>query len=334
MVIQGTSYPSDFEAKKTMIAAASKLEAKGWMVAGDGSLSVRVGPNAIWITVDGADKYALTQDQMVRIDLNGKQMATNKPKPLGSDLDAHLKIYKENDSVQAVIHAYPVCSVVLGARGQGIEAAGFAPSVRKLGRIQLTRSSDPKAASDEIALLCKTDKGAIIPNDGCFMWGRSVSDAVSCMEALDFYCKAFKCLGRTGSGCSSCTTHCSGVSCNGNCENCAQADSCPSCRKPQINVSGSFEPQLVRMDPVPAAQPVPAPQPVSVSALPSGMTGLIRPGTALPPLPEADVKPQAPAAPVQPAVPERQPAAEKPDLVIHTPKSLVISEVVRRSINR
>jgi hypothetical protein len=63
------------------------------------------------------------------------------------------------------------------------------------------------------------------------------------------------------------------------------------------------------------------------------MTGLIRPGTALPPLPEAETKPQVPAAPVQPAVPERQPVSEKPDLVIHPPKSIVMAEVVRRSIN-
>ena len=82
MVIQGVNYPSDFEAKKAIIAVAAKLEAKGFQVAGDGSLSVRVGPNAIWITVEGADKAALQQDQLVRIDLSGKQMATNKPKPL------------------------------------------------------------------------------------------------------------------------------------------------------------------------------------------------------------------------------------------------------------
>ena len=54
MVIQGVTYLSDFEAKKAIIEMARRLEAKGWLVAGDGSMSVRVGPQAVWVTVAGA----------------------------------------------------------------------------------------------------------------------------------------------------------------------------------------------------------------------------------------------------------------------------------------
>ena len=41
MVIQGVSYLSDFEAKKAIIETARRLESKGFLTAGDGSLSVR-----------------------------------------------------------------------------------------------------------------------------------------------------------------------------------------------------------------------------------------------------------------------------------------------------
>ena len=62
MVIQGVTYLSDFEAKKAIMEMARRLEAKGWLVAGDGSMSVRVGPQAVWVTVAGADK-ARTADK-------------------------------------------------------------------------------------------------------------------------------------------------------------------------------------------------------------------------------------------------------------------------------
>ena len=81
MVIQGVTYLSDFEAKKAIMEMARRLEAKGWLVAGDGSMSVRVGPQAVWVTVAGADKAALTQDMLVRVDMNGKAMLSAKPKP-------------------------------------------------------------------------------------------------------------------------------------------------------------------------------------------------------------------------------------------------------------
>ena len=60
---------------------ARRLEAKGWLVAGDGSMSVRVGPAGRVGDRCGADKAALTQDMLVRVDMNGKAMLSAKPKP-------------------------------------------------------------------------------------------------------------------------------------------------------------------------------------------------------------------------------------------------------------
>lgn len=194
MIIQGVSYLSDFEAKKAMTAIAAKLYAKGWMTAGDGSISVRVGPNAVWMTLEGADKSALTMDKLIRIDLNGRQSATNKPKALGEDVEAHLRIYRENEQVRSIVHAYPVCSVVLSKSGHGIEAADFTPSVRKLGRIRLVGPLNKEQSISDIALLCKNDSGVIIRNDGCMMWGRDPFEAADRIESFDYCCKALKCL--------------------------------------------------------------------------------------------------------------------------------------------
>ncbi len=106
---------------------ARRLEAKGWLVAGDGSMSVRVGPQAVWVTVAGADKAALTQDMLVRVDMNGKAMLSAKPKPLPEDLPIHLKIYQENENAQCVMHTYPACAAVMGMQGQTVQPAAFSP---------------------------------------------------------------------------------------------------------------------------------------------------------------------------------------------------------------
>ena len=132
MVIQGVTYLSDFEAKKAIMEMARRLEAKGWLVAGDGSMSVRVGPQAVWVTVAGADKAALTQDMLVRVDMNGKAMLSAKPKPLPEDLPIHLKIYQENENAQCVMHTYPACAAVMGMQGQTVQPAAFSPAVRAL----------------------------------------------------------------------------------------------------------------------------------------------------------------------------------------------------------
>ncbi len=199
MIIQGVSYLSDFEAKKAMAAAAAKLYARGWMIAGDGSLSVRVGPNAIWISVSGADKSNLTQDKMVRIDINGRQTATNKPKPLGDDIETQLRIYKENDRIRSIIHAYPISCMSLSAKGKGAEASCYTPALRTLGRISLVDALKTEQVISDVTLLAKNDNGVIINGDGCMMWGETPQEASDYVELLDYYCETVKTL---NGGCS------------------------------------------------------------------------------------------------------------------------------------
>ena len=213
MVIQGVTYLSDFEAKKAIMEMARRLEAKGWLVAGDGSMSVRVGPQAVWVTVAGADKAALTQDMLVRVDMNGKAMLSAKPKPLPEDLPIHLKIYQENENAQCVMHTYPACAAVMGMQGQTVQPAAFSPAVRALGRVQLLPAQNVDAQAQAVSLLCRTDKAVLLENDGCLTWGKTPADAAHLVEALDYYAAVTAKLGCAGcSKCGSCGSHCTGCS--------------------------------------------------------------------------------------------------------------------------
>ncbi|SFR87511.1 class II aldolase/adducin family protein [Anaeromicropila populeti] len=189
MVIQGVKYSSDFEAKKAIIEASKRLNEKGYAIGGDGSLSVRVGPNAVWITVAGADKCRLAQDMMVRIDLNGKQMMGANQRQLPEDLPVHLKVYGENDKVQGIIHAYPPMVNVMAICGKSIEKAGFSPAVRALGSAQNIQEMNGDSIAQKVALLCKADNGVLLQNDGCMFWGTSVMEAFYRVEAAEYYAK-------------------------------------------------------------------------------------------------------------------------------------------------
>lgn len=279
MVIQGVSYLSDFEAKKAIIEAARRLESRGFMTAGDGSLSVRVGPNAVWVTVDGADKAALTQDMLVRVDLNGKGNLSAHPKPLGEDLPIHLKIYRENESVQCVLHVYPPCAEAVSRQGQGLAAASFSPSVRKLGRVELIAGLTGEALVKAVAAQSRTDKGVVLEHDGCMFWARTPVETCHLAEAMDYRWTVDRTVEeaahRAGCGCVGCQ------GCGG-CTGDAQCDSCSGCQ---------------------GTQPTPPEPPRTLS----GITGLIQPGQSLPSLPGKE----EPAAPVPPqSAPAADPRAD------------------------
>lgn len=185
--IQGNQYPSDFEAKKAMTDVGRQMAAKGYGIGSDGSLSVRVGPNAVWVTADEAVKGSLTQDMIVKVDLDGRPMLGARGKTLPEEMKIHLKIYREHSEIRAVVHGYPPAAVAMGIRGEGIRSAGFTKTLRKLGDVPVTSytggDQDAQAASSSAV----NSKGILLANNGCMTWGSSVIEAFSMMEAVEYY---------------------------------------------------------------------------------------------------------------------------------------------------
>lgn len=297
MVIQGVNYLSDFEAKKAIITAAAKLEAKGAMPAGDGSISVRVGPNAVWITLAGSDKSALTQDMMIRVDMNGKPMASATPKPLPEDLPIHLKLYQENKDVQCVIHSYPLCAALLGMKAQSLEPGDFVPAVRRLGRVKCLPTAQTQEQALAISLLCKTDHAVVLRGDGCFTWGKNPADASAFIAALDYYYSVLAHSTHSESG------EC--ARCQGSAKRCTSCQDCVTPEQPSVPEAGGHTPQL------------------------SGVTGLIRPGGALPPLPPV---PESPVPSFPPAAVPAAEAVSQPSAAVDVPREEVMAEVIRRAL--
>lgn len=189
MVIQGVNYPSDFEAKKLMIETGRRMDEKGYVVAEEGSISVRVGPNAVWITAEKTEKGALKQEHFIRVDMNGKQSPGSRQTRLPEDLNIHLAVYSQNPELRAVIHGYPVEAVVFAAQNRELPAADYSPSVRALGRITLVRSRQMEDVARKSALACRTDSGILISGDGCVMWGKNLTEAFCRIGALEYYGK-------------------------------------------------------------------------------------------------------------------------------------------------
>ena len=100
MTIQGMKYKSDFEAKKAILDIGRRMYAKGFVASNDGNISCRVGPNTIWTTPTGVSKGFMTQDMLVKMDLDGKVLM-GRLKP-SSEIKMHLRVYQENPRLQAV----------------------------------------------------------------------------------------------------------------------------------------------------------------------------------------------------------------------------------------
>ena len=194
VTIQGNRFMSDFEAKKAMIEIGRRMDQKGYSIAGDGSLSVRTGPNAIWITTAGADKGNLTQDMFVKVGMDGKQVMSARSKELPGELSWHLKIYQEKPEVKAVLQAYPPAANARAIKGQAMAAASYTGAVQRLGAVPVV------CAAEQIGQAVRTGFGALAAGAGCIAWGETPLEAYHFVEAMEYHAVMDACLAGAGAG--------------------------------------------------------------------------------------------------------------------------------------
>ena len=82
--------PTDAEAKAQIIEAGLKIYQRGLVAANDGNLSVRVGENALWVTPTGVSKGFMTEDMLVKLDLDGNVLAGTRK--ASSETKMHLSL--------------------------------------------------------------------------------------------------------------------------------------------------------------------------------------------------------------------------------------------------
>ncbi len=187
VTIKGKQYMTDFEAKKAMIEVGKRMYQKGFVAANDGNISCKVGPDTIWTTCTGVSKGFMTQDMLVKTDLNGKVlMGSQKP---SSELKMHLRVYEENPEVMAVTHAHPPVATSFAIAGISLDKAVLPEAVVQLGTVPIAKYATPgtQEVPDSIAPFCKEYNGVLLANHGALSWGKDVIEAFYRLESMEYY---------------------------------------------------------------------------------------------------------------------------------------------------
>ncbi|MBQ9934098.1 MAG: class II aldolase/adducin family protein [Ruminiclostridium sp.] len=178
-------YPTDAQAKTQIIEAGLKIYQRGLVAANDGNLSVRVGDNALWVTPTGVSKGAMTEEMLVKVDLEGALLeGTRKP---SSETRMHLRIYKENPDVRAVIHAHPPAATAFACAGIPLDRPIIQEAVVFLGTVPVAPFALPgsQAVADSVAPYCRDYRALLLEYHGAVTWGDTMEQAHYRMECLE-----------------------------------------------------------------------------------------------------------------------------------------------------
>ena len=180
---------SENELKRLICRVGQSMYARQYVVACEGNLSARLGPDRILLTPAGACKGHLVPDDLLTVDLSGA-VIKGKGRP-SSEMQMHLLYYKLRTDVQAVCHAHPHTATGFAAAGRALEAAVLPEVVVGLGKIPLAPYGTPGTGELCVSLepLIPNHDAILLENHGVVTCGQDLATAFQRMETVEQFAK-------------------------------------------------------------------------------------------------------------------------------------------------
>jgi L-fuculose-phosphate aldolase len=187
MIKEENSYLTDEEAKQAVLDVGKRMYDRGFVASNDGNISVKTGPETIWATPTGVSKGFMTEDMLVKMNMNG-EVLEGKMKP-SSEIKMHLRVYKENPDVQAVTHAHPPMATCFAIAGRPLDAAILTEAILSLGTVPVAKYATPgtEEVPDSIAPFVNHYNAVLLANHGALTWGRNIYQAYYRLESVEYY---------------------------------------------------------------------------------------------------------------------------------------------------
>jgi L-fuculose-phosphate aldolase len=176
--------------KQQIIEIGKRLYQKGFVVANEGNISVKLNKKII-VTPTMRCKGFLTLEDLVTVDLNGRQIE-GKLKPT-SELLLHIFAYRKRPDIVAVVHAHPPYSTALAVAGLELPEDVLPEVFLSSGKIPLASYGTPSTQElpDSVNKLILKHDAILLKNHGLMTVGRDLKEAYFMLERVEHFAWIF-----------------------------------------------------------------------------------------------------------------------------------------------
>ena len=182
---------SEYEVKQQICEVGRRIYMNGFVAANDGNISVRINEEEVLCTPTGVSKGFMTPDMICKVDMDGNILeASNNYKP-SSEIKMHLRIYKERQDVNSVVHAHPPYGTSYAITGIPLNKAIMPEAVIALGCVPIAEYGTPSTEEipDAVSKYLDNYDAVLLENHGALTYGADLMTAYFKMESLEFYAK-------------------------------------------------------------------------------------------------------------------------------------------------
>lgn len=176
--------------REEIVITAKRCYERGLLVAGDGNISVRVGPNRLIATPSGVSKGWMTPEMMVTVDLAGYPLEPSAYN-VSSEWPMHRIIYEQRADIHAVVHAHPPHATGFAVAGMSLDKAILSEVVLTLGCVPLAAYGTPSTAelTEAIEPFLAYHDALLMANHGAVAYADTLEKAFNKLETLEHTCR-------------------------------------------------------------------------------------------------------------------------------------------------
>lgn len=180
---------SILKAKKDIIEIGKRMYQKGYVVASEGNMSIRLSENRILVTPSGKNKGFLKDNDLVVVDLKGKKVSGNLEP--SSELKMQLFVYQKRKDVNAAVHAHAPYSLAFACAHIALSQTLLPEVIMFLGEIPLTPYATPttEEVPDSLAPFIEKHNAFLLENHGVLTIGKDIHETYSRLEMVEHLAK-------------------------------------------------------------------------------------------------------------------------------------------------
>lgn len=177
---------NETEVRQQIVDFARRCYDRGLIVAGDGNISVRVGPNRIIATPSGVSKGWMQPEMMVVVSEDGAPLETSSYR-VSTEFPMHQLIYRRRPDIHAVVHAHPPHATGFAVAGFALDKAILSEVVLTLGCVPLAGYGTPSTTelTEAIEPFLDYHDALLMANHGAVAYADTLEKAFNKLETLE-----------------------------------------------------------------------------------------------------------------------------------------------------
>jgi L-fuculose-phosphate aldolase len=185
--------------RRDLARLGKRLYKLGFMPGTSGNLSVRLDSRFILATPTGVSKSMLSKEDMVIVDLDGKQYSGSRK--VTSEIGMHLAVYSRRLDINAVVHSHPPVATAFACAGRALDQPLCSEAIMTLGQVPLApyATTGTEEVADSLADYIPHHDAILMANHGVVTSGKTLMDAFMKMETVEHFAQITLIVGQLGS---------------------------------------------------------------------------------------------------------------------------------------